>query len=86
VLIFGNETDGMPERILEKYPNRCFKIPMPGEVRSLNLATAAGIVLYEALRRLGRAEEAEAAEAASGAPAPKPRRSRSPARRKKRDA
>ena len=86
VLIFGNETDGMPERILEKYPDRCFRIPMPGEVRSLNLATAAGIVLYEALRRLGRGEEAVAAEAASGveAAAPAPRRSRPPARRKKR--
>jgi tRNA (cytidine/uridine-2'-O-)-methyltransferase len=52
-LVFGNETEGMPERILEKYPDRCFRIPMTGPVRSLNLATAVGIVLYEALRRLG---------------------------------
>lgn len=53
-LVFGNESDGMPARILEKYPNRCYRIPMPsGRVRSLNLATAAGIVLYEALRQLG---------------------------------
>jgi tRNA (cytidine/uridine-2'-O-)-methyltransferase len=51
-LVFGNETDGMPERILDKHPERCFRIPMSGPVRSLNLATAAGIVLYEALRRL----------------------------------
>jgi tRNA (cytidine/uridine-2'-O-)-methyltransferase len=42
----------MPERILEKHPERCFRIPMSGPVRSLNLATAAGIVLYEALRQL----------------------------------
>jgi tRNA (cytidine/uridine-2'-O-)-methyltransferase len=50
-LVFGSETDGMPERILEKYPDRCFTIPMTGAVRSLNLATAVGIVLYEALRQ-----------------------------------
>jgi tRNA (cytidine/uridine-2'-O-)-methyltransferase len=41
----------MPDRILEKHPDRCFTIPMPGPVRSLNLATAVGIVLYEALRQ-----------------------------------
>jgi tRNA (cytidine/uridine-2'-O-)-methyltransferase len=52
-LVFGNETEGMPARILEKHPDRCFRIPMTGPVRSLNLATAVGIVLYEALRRLG---------------------------------
>jgi tRNA (cytidine/uridine-2'-O-)-methyltransferase len=53
VLVFGNETEGMPTRILEKYPSRCFRIPMPGEVRSLNLGNAVSIVLYEALRQLG---------------------------------
>lgn len=55
VLVFGSETEGMPARILEKYPPRCFRIPMPGEVRSLNLANAVSIVLYEALRQLGLA-------------------------------
>jgi tRNA (cytidine/uridine-2'-O-)-methyltransferase len=50
-LVFGNETLGMPERILQKYPDRCYTIPMTGKVRSLNLATAAGIVLYEAIRQ-----------------------------------
>ena len=53
VLVFGNETDGMPARILEKHPDRCFRIPMPGEVRSLNLANAVSVVLYEGLRRIG---------------------------------
>jgi tRNA (cytidine/uridine-2'-O-)-methyltransferase len=53
VLVFGSETEGMPARILEKYPRRCFRIPMPGEVRSLNLANAVSIVLYEGLRQLG---------------------------------
>ena len=56
-LVFGNETDGMPGRILEKHPERCFRIPMSGPVRSLNLATAVGIVLYEGLRRTGLARD-----------------------------
>jgi tRNA(Leu) C34 or U34 (ribose-2'-O)-methylase TrmL len=49
--VFGNETEGMPQRILEKHPERCFTIPMSGPVRSLNLSTAVGIVLYEAIRQ-----------------------------------
>jgi tRNA (cytidine/uridine-2'-O-)-methyltransferase len=53
VLVFGSETDGMPPRILEKHPERCFTIPMDGPVRSLNLANAVSIVLYEARDRLG---------------------------------
>jgi tRNA (cytidine/uridine-2'-O-)-methyltransferase len=52
VLIFGNETDGLPERIRGKYPERVFRIPMRPGIRCLNLATAAGIVLYEAIRQL----------------------------------
>jgi len=52
VLVFGNETDGMPQRILDKHPDRVFQIPMANTVRSLNLATAVGIVLYEAIRGL----------------------------------
>jgi tRNA(Leu) C34 or U34 (ribose-2'-O)-methylase TrmL len=43
----------MPSRILEKHPDRIFRVPMNAEVRSLNLATAVGIVLYEAIRRVG---------------------------------
>jgi tRNA (cytidine/uridine-2'-O-)-methyltransferase len=43
----------MPAKLLEKYPERCYRIPMPGQVRSLNLATAVGIVLYEGLRQTG---------------------------------
>lgn len=59
VLVLGNETDGMPERIREKYPDRLFRIPMRPTIRSLNLATAAGIVLYEAIRQLGAFELVE---------------------------
>ena len=54
-LLFGNESRGLPPGIREKYAATLVGIPMPGgKVRSLNLATAAGIVLYEALRQLGR--------------------------------
>lgn len=53
VLVFGNETDGLPARILEKHPEQCYRIPMPGDVRSLNLANAVSVVLYEALRQVG---------------------------------
>jgi tRNA (cytidine/uridine-2'-O-)-methyltransferase len=51
-LVFGNERDGLPGRILEKHPERVIRIPMSGPVRSLNLATAAGIALFDVLKRL----------------------------------
>jgi tRNA (cytidine/uridine-2'-O-)-methyltransferase len=51
-LIFGRETKGLPERLLLANQGRCLTIPMPGSTRSLNLATAVGIVLYEALRQI----------------------------------
>jgi tRNA (cytidine/uridine-2'-O-)-methyltransferase len=52
-LLFGNESGGLPPSIRERYADRLVGIPMPtGAVRSLNLATAVGIVLYDALRRL----------------------------------
>lgn len=63
-LVFGSETEGMPPRILEKHPERCFKIPMSGPVRSLNLATAVGVVLYEALRQTSAPAAAPAGFAA----------------------
>ena len=53
-LIFGRETRGLPESVLTSTWDRCLTIPMPNnKVRSLNLATAVGIVLYEALRQTG---------------------------------
>lgn len=61
VLVFGNETVGLPERVREKHPERVYRIPMRPAVRSLNLATAVGIVLYEAIHRLGADVEEQAA-------------------------
>jgi tRNA (cytidine/uridine-2'-O-)-methyltransferase len=52
-LVFGPETRGLPETLLSSNAERCLTIPMPNEnVRSLNLATSVGIVLYEAIRQL----------------------------------
>ena len=51
-LIFGSETKGIDEAILEKHPERCITIPMASpHIRSLNLSNSASIVLYEALRQ-----------------------------------
>lgn len=53
MLVFGRETAGLPADLLAPHPGRCLRIPiLTPAVRSLNLATAAGIVLYEALRQL----------------------------------
>lgn len=54
-LVFGGETRGLPEEILEPRRERTVTIPMTSpHVRSLNLANAAAIGVYEALRQLGR--------------------------------
>ncbi|MBU0484635.1 MAG: tRNA (cytidine(34)-2'-O)-methyltransferase [Proteobacteria bacterium] len=51
-LIFGKETKGLPKHILDDYQDQCYNIPMCNpNIRSLNLAMACGIVLYEALRQ-----------------------------------
>ncbi|MBV8899796.1 MAG: tRNA (cytidine(34)-2'-O)-methyltransferase [Verrucomicrobia bacterium] len=50
-LVFGRETKGLPETLLKAQPERCLKIPMRPEARSLNLATAVAIVLFEAVRQ-----------------------------------
>jgi len=51
VLIFGSETKGLPDSIKQNYPDKLYRIPTPGPVRSLNLSTSVGIVLFEALRQ-----------------------------------
>lgn len=51
-LVFGPETRGLPESMLNENSDRCLTIPMANpNVRSLNLATSVGIVLYEAIRQ-----------------------------------
>jgi tRNA (cytidine/uridine-2'-O-)-methyltransferase len=58
VLVFGNEGHGLPEKLREQYTDRLYRIPMLDAARSLNLATAVGIVVYEALRQLRHATAA----------------------------
>ena len=53
-LVFGSETRGLPEDLLKANWDRALTIPMPNHrVRSLNLATSVGIVLYEVFRQIG---------------------------------
>ncbi len=51
-IMFGKESAGIPEEILVEYEEDCIRIPMEGEIRSLNLSNSVAIVLYEALRQL----------------------------------
>jgi tRNA (cytidine/uridine-2'-O-)-methyltransferase len=52
-LLFGPETRGLPEPLLRDNWEHCLTIPMPNKkLRSLNLATSVGIVLYEAIRQI----------------------------------
>lgn len=56
-IVFGKETKGLPVELLAANQETSITIPMPvGSVRSLNLSTSAGIVLYEALRQSGMIE------------------------------
>ena len=52
-LMFGKETAGLPLWLREKYRERCIRIPMISEARSLNLSNSAAILTYEALRQQG---------------------------------
>ena len=51
-LVFGCETKGLPESLLSRVYDRCIRIPMRTEARSLNLSNSVAVVLYEALRQL----------------------------------
>jgi tRNA (cytidine/uridine-2'-O-)-methyltransferase len=53
-LVFGKETQGLPDAILDANPETSVRIPITGKVRSINLSTSAGIILYEALRQTGQ--------------------------------
>jgi tRNA (cytidine/uridine-2'-O-)-methyltransferase len=55
-IVFGKETKGLPEELIDANPETSVRIPIIGKVRSLNLSTSAGIVLYEALRQTGALE------------------------------
>ena len=50
-LFFGKETKGLPEELLAKYHERCLRIPIRQEARSLNLSNSVAVVVFEALRQ-----------------------------------
>ena len=50
-LVFGKETKGLPEELLVLHPEQCLRIPMLGELRSLNLSNSVAIAVYEGLRQ-----------------------------------
>ena len=50
-IMFGKESAGIPEEILVNHEDTCVRIPMIGDIRSLNLSNSVAIVLYEALRQ-----------------------------------
>ena len=52
-LMFGKETKGLPEDLRQRYEDRCLRIPMRREARSLNLSNSAAILTYEVLRQQG---------------------------------
>ena len=52
-LVFGKETKGLPESLLEKHYGECVRIPMKDETRSLNLSNSVCVGVYEALRQIG---------------------------------
>jgi tRNA (cytidine/uridine-2'-O-)-methyltransferase len=51
--VFGKETKGLPQELLDAHPDTCMRLPMTDKVRSLNLSNTAAIVVYEALRQNG---------------------------------
>ena len=52
-IMFGKESAGIPEEILVEHKENCIRIPMVGDIRSLNLGNSVAVVLYEALRQNG---------------------------------
>lgn len=52
-IMFGKESAGIPEEILVNYQESCVRIPMIGDIRSLNLGNSVAVILYEALRQNG---------------------------------
>jgi tRNA (cytidine/uridine-2'-O-)-methyltransferase len=51
VLVFGSESQGLPRRLLDADPDRCLRVPIRPEARSLNLSVAVGVVAFEARRQ-----------------------------------
>jgi tRNA (cytidine/uridine-2'-O-)-methyltransferase len=55
-LFFGKETTGLDKSILDAFPTQTYRIPMTGPIRSLNVATAVAVVMFEGLRQIELAQ------------------------------
>ncbi|SDT23079.1 tRNA (cytidine/uridine-2'-O-)-methyltransferase [Paenibacillaceae bacterium GAS479] len=53
LLVFGKETKGLPPELIEANPSAAIRLPMTGDVRSMNLSNSAAVILFEALRQNG---------------------------------
>ena len=51
-LVFGKETTGLPEPMIEQYADRCLRLPMTGPTRSINLSNSVAVAVYEGMRQL----------------------------------
>lgn len=49
--IFGSESSGMPKELLQDHLDRCFRLPMSGHIRSMNLSNVVAIIMYEVMRQ-----------------------------------
>lgn len=61
-IMFGKESAGIPEEILVDNRDRCIRIPMGHDIRSLNLANSVAVILYEAMRQLNFADLEESGQ------------------------
>ena len=69
-LFFGKETAGLPLAFRERFRDRCVRLPMVSQARSLNLSNTVAVCVYEALRQVGFPGLLDVGEMASGAPGP----------------
>jgi tRNA (cytidine/uridine-2'-O-)-methyltransferase len=58
-LVFGSESQGLPRALLESQPDRCLRIPMAAEARSLNLAVSVAVAAFEARRQFSAARSSD---------------------------
>jgi len=65
-ILFGKETAGLPKDLRETYSDRCIRLPMREEARSLNLANSVAVLCYEALRQQGFPDLCGVGEMANG--------------------
>ncbi len=56
ILVFGSESAGLPPSLLDAHPDRCLRIPIHANARSLNLSVSVAVAAFEARRQLARCE------------------------------